>query len=1215
MESNANKHVGAEELARLLEEARIHAEGARNAVVLAPHLADCESCREQFEELASLDRQLLSVRPAKSEPRAVECPDTEVWRQIAGAPTPPAQTLVYVEHASRCNHCGPLLRESVAEFVELHREVTDAERRHLATLESSRPEWQQKLAQRISGTPSSAPGRAAATGRSWWQTWRVPRLAMAGVSLLAVVGVGSWVIMRQRTQPAAADLLARAYTEKRTMELRIGGAGYAPLRVSRGPAASFTSRPAALLKAEALIGSQLESHPSDPAWLQSQAQADLLEGKYDAAVEALRHALELEPHSPAILTDLATAYFQRAQQEDRKEDFGAAYEYLSQAVRLRPDDLIALFNRAIVSEHQFLYQQALDDWEHYLRLDPGSQWVDEARNRADAVREKLKKHSGNVLPLLSPAEVAGLATSGSAGAEAEQRPDVDQRIEEYLHEAVRSWLPQAFGLKNGSDQGAAQALFFLADLTAQRHGDLWLTDLLRGSSAPNFSQAANALARAVQANDAGDFDVSRQQAAVAEQLFHASGNTAGVLRAEFEQVYSAQNSRRGEDCLRRSTASGAKAKRYSYPWVQVQLELEESVCSGLMGDLGAYEKIAQSAQDGAQRAGYGTLYLRALGFVAESKFNAGDRTSSWNLIYTGLESYWTGQFPVMRGYNLYTEAAYAAEAAGQSNSELAIWRTAAAMIDGDEDRSLRAAAHSNMARAANEAQRPDLAERQYIEAARLYALAPQTEAIRTHRIESEIRTAQSEARQTGFDAALARLTRVQAEVQQLSNDYLAQIFYSTLGEVELGNHHEAEAEQAFRPALRLAEQNLASLTSEGARMRWSKDAAPVYLGLAEAELIQGRKQESLDAFDWYMGAAQRGALQHSSVSQPSPDPSSLTSRLPLLSNETVIAYAALPDGLAIWVYDDRGVDAHWIPKSTDGLQELAGRFHDLSSDPRSDLSVLRRDARSLYESLITPVERRLAPGRTLVIEAEGWLSAVPFEALIDATGRYLIERAPIVHSVGQDSQRGLHNEIGISANLPALVVGSTASSSADGLIPLPDIAAEADAVASGFHSVRVLKGEESTLGEVESQLPAAAVFHFAGHSIAAPAGAGLMLEGADGKAKAPHLLDADAVRHLHLEGLQLAVLSACSTASGGGGSGGFDSVTDAFLRAGVPHVVASRWAVDSVETRDFIEDFYRNALSGQSVSEAVRVTSRNMMANPRTSHPYYWSAFAAYGRP
>jgi tetratricopeptide (TPR) repeat protein len=454
LEGNPNEHIGTTELAKLLEESRRRSDSVLDAPHAHPHLAACPACREQFEELAVLDRQLKSMRPAKSALRQSDCPGPAVWREIAGGLTPPDQTLAYIEHASRCDYCGPLLRGAVAELIDLNGEMTETERNHIATLESARAEWQHRLAQRITETPHSAPDRES---KPRWQRWvAVPRLALAGASVLAVIGVGSWVVIH-RNQPAAADqLLARAYTEKRTLELRIAGAGYAPLRVSRGPAASFTSRPAALLKAEALIASQLELHPSDPSWLQAKAQADVLEGKYDAAVEALRRALELDPGSPDLLTDLATAYFQRAQQqEDRKEDFGAAYECLSQALKLHPDDPVALFNRAIVSEHQFLYQQALDDWEHYLRVDPGSQWVEEARNRADAVREKLKEHGSKATPLLSPAQVAAMATSASLGAE------VDPRIEEYLHEAVRSWLPQAFPeTRANADPHAAQALFF-----------------------------------------------------------------------------------------------------------------------------------------------------------------------------------------------------------------------------------------------------------------------------------------------------------------------------------------------------------------------------------------------------------------------------------------------------------------------------------------------------------------------------------------------------------------------------------------------------------------------------------------------------------------------------------------------------------------------------------------------------------------------------------
>ena len=388
----------------------------------------------------------------------------------------------------------------------------------------------------------------------------------------------------------------------------------------------------------------------------------------------------------------------------------------------------------------------------------------------------------------------------------------------------------------------------------------------------------------------------------------------------------------------------------------------------------------------------------------------------------------------------------------------------------------------------------------------------------------------------------------------------------------------------------------------------------------EAELAQGRSQDALETYEWYLGAPQRVATDclhmHQATTNPSmPDPTRLASRLPLLTNQTVLAYAALPDGLAVWVYDNRGINATWIPKPTDGLQGLVDRFYELSSDPGSEMSALRRDARSLYAELIAPVEQHLAPGRTLVIETEGWLDRVPFEALLDSTNHYLIERAPIVQSLGQDSQSRLRSDTGISADLPALVVGSAASSTADGLIPLPDVGAEADAVAGGFRSARVLKGGEATLRAVRSELPGTAVFHFAGHSFAAPGRTGLMLASGGGQAKTLRLLDAAVVRQLRLQNLQLAVLSACSTASGNSGSSGFNSVTDAFLRAGVPHVVASRWNVDSVETRGFVEDFYHNALSGQPVSEALRQTARNMLANPRTAHPYYWSAFSAYGRP
>ncbi|MFY9561530.1 MAG: tetratricopeptide repeat protein [Terriglobales bacterium] len=1154
-----------------------------------------------------MEREFDSLGSGRRKTRQPECPEPAVWFEIAGGVMAPEQAQEHLQHVSDCDYCGALLREAVS---DLNEETTAAETKEIAALESAHPGWQRRLVQQITRSithhPASSPG---------WLTWRnAPRLALVTAGLVVFAIVGYRFAFQPDQKQLVEKLLAQASGERRTTELRMAGAPYAPLAqgMKREPGSSFVSSPGTLLKAEALIYDQLVSHPSDSYWLHAKAQADLLDGKYDAAAESLRRALQLSPKSPDILTDLATAYFQ-------KTDYSAAYEYLSQVLVLKPDDPVALFNRAIVAEHLHLYRQALDDAERYLQIDPHSQWATEATDRINSIRATLKKHDqSQATPLLSPAQLEMSPGNPSL------RSEVDQRIEEYLHDAVSTWLPRAYPeTASSADPAARQALFFLADLTSQQHRDRWLSDLLRGSSSANFPLAVAALARAIEANDAGEYDAASEWSIRAHRLFRTAGNTAGALRAEFEQTFAAQLKRESEGCRRQATAALAESERYSYPWLQIQLGLEASVCSGLMGDMGTDEKAAYRAMGGAEQNGYGALYLRALGFVAEDRFATGDRSGGWRQANTGLERYWSTHFPTMRGYNLYYTIGNTLEAAGQPNLQVAIWREAAALIDSDENLLLRAWAHNYMANAATVAQQPGVAERQYAEAARLFALVPRTETTRAHGLESEIRTAQLKARLGRFDDAIARLTGIQDQIRPLSNNYLVQIFYSTLGELQLRRHREREAEQALRPALALAEQSLASLGSEAERTSWSKDAAPAYLGLIEAELVQGRSQEALETYEWYLGAPRRVATHprpHRSAyrpmtNPPMPDPPRLEPRLPLLAKETVLAYAALPDGLAIWVYDNRGINARWMPKPTDGLQELAERFHDLSSDPKSELSALRRDAHSLYGALIAPVEQHLAPGRTLVIEAGGWLARVPFEALLDSNDRYLVERAPIVHSLGQDSQARLRSDTGISADLPAVVVGSTASSPADGLIPLPDVAAEADTVASSFHSASLLKGGEATFNAVRNGLSEAAVFHFAGHSLSTPDKVGLMLMNGEAPSDTPLVLDADVLRRLKLSSMQLAVLSACSTASGSGGSGGFNSVTEALLRTGVPHVVASRWAVDSVEARAFVEDFYRNALAGQSVSDAIRLTSRKMLSNPRTAHPYYWSAFAAYGRP
>jgi len=1209
LESNPNQHLEMPELASLLERSRQSPSAEFRPEEAHPHFALCGACREQFESLAGLDRelksQLGSLQGSESRALGAECPGVEVWNEIAGGLTGPESALRYVEHASRCDCCGPRLRAAVEEVIDLNGELTDSEREKITSLDSARLEWQMKLAERISGSPRSD------RSRTWWGTWHLaPRLvATATAAVIVVAAVGWWASGERASASSANQLLARAYTDQRTLELRIPGAGYAPLRVQRGPAESFVGRPAALLKAEALIASQLASHPEDPAWLQAAARANMLEGKYDAAVESLQRAVELQPHSPELLADLGTAHFQRAQSEDRQEDYGAAFECFSKALELQPENATALFNRAIVAEHQFLYRQALDDWEHYLKLDSRSEWADEARSRAEAVRAKLKEHESAV-PLLSPEQVASGASA-----------DVDLRVEQYLDAAVRSWLPQAYpeGATHRDTQ-ALRALFFLADLTARQHGDRWLSDLLGNSSAPAFSRAVAALARASQTNYSGDYTVAREQAGIAARLFRASGNQAGVLRAQFEQAYSEQLTRRTKECRRDATAALAEADRFQYSWLQIQLGLENGDCLFLgEDDWGADERFSRRALERARESRYDGLYVRALSFIADDQVATGDLAAGLKSVATGLARYWSVQIPAYRAYSLYKIPGLApAFVANRPYLAMAIWREAIALVDSDDNVLIRAWAHSYAARAAASTRQAEAAERHYAEAARLFGLAPRTDAVQDYILWNEILAAGLDARIGQFESGIARLTRIQDQVPR-GDKNLEGTFYATLGELQLRSRHPVQAEQAFRPALESAEQQLSSLNSEAERISWSKEAAHVYLGMAEAELVQGHVNESLDYFEWYLGASARsgeGRAHRTGLSSAAPDPTWLASRLPFLSGRTVLAFGALPDGLAIWAYDNRGIHAQWIPQSNQDLQELAARYYDLASDPKSATAALRRDARTLYSALVAPVETQLDPGRALVIEADGWLAQIPFEALLDSEGHYLIERAPIVHSLGQAADASLREDVPISPDLKALIVGSSSSLQAADLVPLPDVLAEVEAVSRDFRSSAVLRESEATLAAVETRIPAAVVFHFTGHSMVRPnGGAALMLRMAGSQKSTPGLLGAERFRRLDLRNLQLAVLSTCNTEKGTDGSRGFNGIAEALQRSGVPHIIGSRWAVDSGRTQQFVEVFYRNALSGMPVAAALRQTSRAMMSDPGTSHPYYWSAFSAYGRP
>jgi CHAT domain-containing protein/tetratricopeptide (TPR) repeat protein len=115
------------------------------------------------------------------------------------------------------------------------------------------------------------------------------------------------------------------------------------------------------------------------------------------------------------------------------------------------------------------------------------------------------------------------------------------------------------------------------------------------------------------------------------------------------------------------------------------------------------------------------------------------------------------------------------------------------------------------------------------------------------------------------------------------------------------------------------------------------------------------------------------------------------------------------------------------------------------------------------------------------------------------------------------------------------------------------------------------------------------------------------------------LLTADEVLTIDLEGTDWVVLSACHSGLAEAWSRqGTLGMRRAFDLAGARSVIASQWAVDDDDTREWMHALYRARAEGAtSAAAAVESASRTILAERRragrSTHPFHWAAFSASG--
>ena len=328
-----------------------------------------------------------------------------------------------------------------------------------------------------------------------------------------------------------------------------------------------------------------------------------------------------------------------------------------------------------------------------------------------------------------------------------------------------------------------------------------------------------------------------------------------------------------------------------------------------------------------------------------------------------------------------------------------------------------------------------------------------------------------------------------------------------------------------------------------------------------------------------------------------------------------------------------------------------------------------------YAKILQPIASRLDGATHLILSPDGELQLIPFDGLIDARGRYLVERYSTTYlTTGRDLLR-LRVERP-SKNNPLIVadpffgepgsesvdeakvatVASAKAAAAGGarrsvtvgqdlssvyFAPLAGTALEARSIKALFPNATVLSGKQVTEAAIK-RIEAPSILHIATHGFfledsesrkvehshsatvtqttMVPENpllrSGLALSGANLRKSGDEngILTALQASGLNLWGTKLVTLSACDTGIGEVRDGeGVYGLRRAFFLAGAQSLVMSLWPVSDAVTREMMVDYYTGLKHGLGRGEALRQAELAMLKRKGRQHPFYWASFIESG--
>jgi CHAT domain-containing protein len=1004
-----------------------------------------------------------------------------------------------------------------------------------------------------------------------------------------------------RGDSPAERMRAVAPRAGRTIEARLTGFGWSPMRVQRSTRAAAPLEPARLELAGA-AGAVIEKtpggHDAGVGYLVIDRDAD--------AVESLQEAAQKSPNDAKVWSDLAAARYTLAVREDKPYELPRALAAADRALRINTSLPDALFNRALIIERLGITEAARRAWQRYLQADGTSKWADEALQhlgRLDVVatRAQFERDLGRARTALHGGDTAPIAA-----------------LTRSFPQEARTWgegpllAEWADGVQAGNDARAAEALAVVREIAralVETNHEQLLSDTVASIDAADPAQRRT-LAMAHDLYRKGRILYSQRKVAESDEYLRRSAMLFAQAKspmqhwAECYVAHSAYDSNRAAEARTLLLAVAARIEGRGYRALLAKIQWELSLAEQLAGSWGTSIRYADDASRTFASLGEATNRANVDLLLADALDRSGQSRAAWitrPAAFRALSAAGDDQRIAM-----YLAPVVRATARSHDDAALALADVSVDELLRQRDPHAVALTHVNRARLLAESGSSPLA-RQALAEARTAAKEIPDPALRARMSVLVDIAAGMVERDDNPQRALAYFNDAVAFVTRNEDHAGLADTYLQRGQTFARMDDDAAALADFESGLRELDAQRALLASE--QRSGFYDTEPDLF--AETIALHLRRGRMANAFALADGARARSLYEQLGTTTAPESGGKLEELRAVLPPRTaLIEYALLNDAVAIF-YVTRDAAGVEVVKTDDAaLRRLAEHFGDLLQR-RGDMALIEKDAAALHHSLIAPVAPHIASATELVIVPDRELHAIPFAALYDAAKRrWLLEDFTIRVS---PSAAFLRHPVPPLSLSPALVVGDPKS---DGGPALPDAAREAEAIAGMYGAATLLTSDRATRERFIEAAQRSGVIHYSGHAQSdadTTYGTLRLAPGGNGDSGA---LDASAIARLRLRAAPLVILGACGTIRGEANHvEGMPSLARAFLAAGARSVIGTLWEIDDDTASRLFRRVHQELRAGQTPAAALRRAQMDLARDPdpRLRHPSTWAPVEILG--